>query len=128
MRVEPRRTPMKTTPLVYRSCMHACMHTYIYIYTHLSLLHAYIYIICIHFFFLLRGGGRQKDVVQADIHQEQLHHTAEALGSSLSTRLRHPQCRKERYRRLFFPAAVTQRSNLQTQNLHHICQVQFGHK
>ena len=35
-----------------------------------------------------------------------LHQTVEALSSSFSGRLRHPQCRTERYRRSFIPTAV----------------------
>ena len=35
-----------------------------------------------------------------------LHHTVENLSSSFSTRLLHPQCKKERYRRSFIPTAI----------------------
>ncbi|XP_078810605.1 uncharacterized protein LOC144994967 [Oryzias latipes] len=35
-----------------------------------------------------------------------LHQTVEALTSSFSTRLLHPQCKKERYRRSFLPTAI----------------------
>ena len=35
-----------------------------------------------------------------------LHRTVEELRSSFSGRLRHPQCKKERYRRAFIPTAV----------------------
>lgn len=42
------------------------------------------------------GAGRQKDAGQADIHQEWLLPSSmEALGCYFSTRLGHPQCRKE---------------------------------
>ena len=35
-----------------------------------------------------------------------LHQTVEIWGSSFSTRLRHPQCGKERYHRSFLPTAI----------------------
>ncbi|XP_073674252.1 uncharacterized protein [Garra rufa] len=35
-----------------------------------------------------------------------MHHTVEALSSSFSTRLLHPQCKKERYRQSFLPTAI----------------------
>ena len=35
-----------------------------------------------------------------------LHGTLRALSSSFSSRLLHPQCKKERYRRSFIPSAV----------------------
>ena len=35
-----------------------------------------------------------------------LHETVRSLSSSFSSRLLHPQCKKERYRRSFIPSAV----------------------
>ena len=55
---------------------------------------------------LRRDGRPKEDVGRADNSHHPLHKTIGALSSSFSQRVKHPHCKKERFRRSFIPMAI----------------------